>query len=196
MEKESQNKRIKEYLQKGKTITPLEALCLFGCWALSSRISDLRREGLKIKSELIDITSDGKIKHVSRYSIAKVMVHPNIFRPRNDWSITTLKSKKLQPENTVEGIVCNSIREVTGLNPKQNTSTRKREIVQNRQLFLTLMMRHTGMTLAAVGSIVKQDHSTVLHAIKTIDNIRDTDKEFRNTYEIIDAKIKLKLKNL
>ena len=67
----SQNKRIKEYLEKGKSLTPLDALYQFGCWALSSRISDLRKQGVNIKSELIEITSGGKKKFVSRYSLMK-----------------------------------------------------------------------------------------------------------------------------
>lgn len=67
----SQNERIKAHLQSGKSLTPLDALYQFGCWALSSRISNLRKEGLNIKSELIEITSEGKTKRVSRYSIAK-----------------------------------------------------------------------------------------------------------------------------
>jgi hypothetical protein len=68
---DSQNTRIKKYLQSGKSLSPLDALYLFSCWALSSRISDLRKQGLKIKSELIEITSEGKTKRVSRYSIVK-----------------------------------------------------------------------------------------------------------------------------
>ena len=71
METESQNKKIEEHLRKGKSITPLEALYFWGCWALSSRISDLRKQGLNIKSELIEITSAGKTKRVSKYSITK-----------------------------------------------------------------------------------------------------------------------------
>ena len=71
MEIDSQNKRIKDYLQSGKSLTPLDALYQFSCWALSSRISDLRKQGLNIKSELIDITSEGKTKRVSRYSLVK-----------------------------------------------------------------------------------------------------------------------------
>jgi hypothetical protein len=68
---ESQNKRIRKYLESGKSLTPLDALYQFGCWSLSSRISDLRKQGLNIKSDLIEITSEGKTKRVSRYSIAK-----------------------------------------------------------------------------------------------------------------------------
>jgi hypothetical protein len=67
----SQTVEIKKYMESGKSITPLEALYMFGTWALSSRISDLRKQGVNIKSELIEITSAGKTKRVSRYSIAK-----------------------------------------------------------------------------------------------------------------------------
>jgi hypothetical protein len=68
---ESQNTRIKEYLLKGKSLTALDALYQFGCFRLGARIHNLKEQGLKIKSELIDITSEGKTKRVSKYSIAK-----------------------------------------------------------------------------------------------------------------------------
>ena len=38
---ESQNKRIFAYLMEGHRITSLEALKLFGCMRLASRISDI-----------------------------------------------------------------------------------------------------------------------------------------------------------
>ncbi len=49
----SQNQAIKNHLQKGKSLTPLQALDKFNCWALSSRISNLRAEGLNVKVEYI-----------------------------------------------------------------------------------------------------------------------------------------------
>jgi hypothetical protein len=68
---ESQNTRIRKWLESGRSLTPLEALYQFNCFALSSRISDLHRQGVKTKSELIEITSEGKIKRVARYTIIK-----------------------------------------------------------------------------------------------------------------------------
>lgn len=49
----SQNALILNYLQKGRKLSPLVALRLFNCWALSSRASDLKKKGHKIKSEMI-----------------------------------------------------------------------------------------------------------------------------------------------
>lgn len=62
--KKSQNLLILGYLSSGRTLTPLEALRKFDCWALSSRVSDLRKAGHNIKSELVKV---GK-KFVSKYS--------------------------------------------------------------------------------------------------------------------------------
>jgi hypothetical protein len=68
---ESQNIRIKKYLQSGKSLTPLDALYQFGCFRLGARIHNLKQQGLNIKSELIEITSEGKTKRVAKYSLIK-----------------------------------------------------------------------------------------------------------------------------
>lgn len=68
---ESQNKRIRQYLETGRQITALDALHAFNCFRLSARINDLKREGMNIESTMIEITSDGKKKHVARYKMIK-----------------------------------------------------------------------------------------------------------------------------
>ena len=62
----SQNEQIKEYLEQGNTLTALEALELFGCMRLPSRIHDLKRRGMYIIREMI-ITASGK--RVAQYSL-------------------------------------------------------------------------------------------------------------------------------
>jgi len=49
----SQNKQIAEHLKAGKSITPLTALKLYGCFRLSGRIWDLKQTGMKIKTDLV-----------------------------------------------------------------------------------------------------------------------------------------------
>lgn len=63
----SQNAQIKNYLLQGNKLTSLEALNLFGCMRLASRIHDLRNDGLDIHTEKIH-TPSGKV--VTQYSIA------------------------------------------------------------------------------------------------------------------------------
>lgn len=50
----SQNDRLLCYLSTGKPITPMMALRRFGCFRLGARIYDLRRDGHKITSELVN----------------------------------------------------------------------------------------------------------------------------------------------
>ena len=54
----SQNEAIRKHLEKGKAITPLEALERYGCFRLAARIDDLRNEGLDI--ETLTLTRNGK----------------------------------------------------------------------------------------------------------------------------------------
>jgi hypothetical protein len=54
----SQTQLIKNHLESGNSITPIEALNLFGCFRLSARIKDLRDQGLDITTE--NITQNGK----------------------------------------------------------------------------------------------------------------------------------------
>lgn len=52
--KKSQSQQILQYMQTHKMgITPMQALKKFGCFRLSARISDLRKDGHIIKSELV-----------------------------------------------------------------------------------------------------------------------------------------------
>lgn len=65
---QSQNNQIIAWLEKGNTITQLEALNMFGCFRLASRIHNLRERGYNIKAEKIT-THTGKI--VCQYSLDK-----------------------------------------------------------------------------------------------------------------------------
>lgn len=64
----SQNNQIIAWLEKGNTITQLEALNMFGCLRLASRVHNLRERGYNIKAEKVT-TNTGKI--VCQYSLVK-----------------------------------------------------------------------------------------------------------------------------
>lgn len=57
---QTQNQKIKEYLENGHKLTSLEALNLFGCFRLASRISDLKKQGMNIKTEMVTDSNTGK----------------------------------------------------------------------------------------------------------------------------------------
>jgi chromosomal replication initiator protein len=73
-----------------------------------------------------------------------------------------------------------------------NSKTRKREIVQARQLAMYFSKKHTKNSLATIGlHCGNKDHATVLHACRTVNNLIETDKRFRVYVEEIDKKLKL-----
>ena len=72
-----------------------------------------------------------------------------------------------------------------------HSSTRKREIVQARQIAMFFSKKYTKAALASIGKQVGgKDHATVLHACKTVMNMQETDKRFKQTLEEIDKKFK------
>ena len=72
------------------------------------------------------------------------------------------------------------------------SKTRKRHIVQARQLAMFFAKKLTKASLASIGvQIGKRDHATVLHACKTVDNLSSTDKQFRKYVEDLGKKLTL-----
>ena len=72
------------------------------------------------------------------------------------------------------------------------SKTRRRHIVQARQLAMYFAKKFTKASLASIGSqIGKRDHATVLHACKTVDNLTFTDKQFRKYVEDLSQKLTL-----
>ena len=70
--------------------------------------------------------------------------------------------------------------------------TRKREVVQARQVSMFFSKSLTKASLSNIGShIGGKDHATVLHACKTVNNLIDTDKHFRNQVTEIGKKFKV-----
>jgi len=72
------------------------------------------------------------------------------------------------------------------------SKTRKREIVQARQLAMYFSKMHTKNSLASIGlQSGNRDHATVLHACRTVNNLIDTDRQFKVYVEDISKKLKL-----
>ena len=72
------------------------------------------------------------------------------------------------------------------------SKTRKRHIVQARQLAMFFAKKLTKASLASIGTqIGKRDHATVLHACKTVNNLSTTDKQFKKFVEDLNKKLTL-----
>lgn len=56
----SQIENIREHLESGKGITPIDALNLYGCFRLGARIADLKKQGMDIRTDIIHDEKNGK----------------------------------------------------------------------------------------------------------------------------------------
>lgn len=72
------------------------------------------------------------------------------------------------------------------------SKTRKREIVQARQIAMFFSKQMTNSPLKKIGmNFGGRDHSTVIHACNTVNDLLDTDKRFKDDVEEISKRIKL-----
>lgn len=72
------------------------------------------------------------------------------------------------------------------------SKTRKREIVQARQISMYLAKQHTKTSLKSIGAFFGgRDHSTVIYACQTVDDLIDTDKKFKGYVADIQKKLKM-----
>lgn len=62
----SQNAKIRAWLEQGNSITSLDAMMMFGCMRLASRVWDLREQGMDIEVRR-RITPTGK--YVAEYKL-------------------------------------------------------------------------------------------------------------------------------
>ena len=72
------------------------------------------------------------------------------------------------------------------------SKTRKREITQARQISMYFAKQLTKASLKNIGAYFGgRDHSTVIHACQTVNDLIDTDKRFKEDVEELEKRIKI-----
>ena len=143
---------------------------------ISTHISDNIRE---LEGALISLLAQSTLnKKEITLDLTKEMIDKLIKSTKREISI-----------DYIQKVVCNYYN--IGLEQLQS-KTRKREIVQARQVAMFFSKSLTKSSLATIGSqIGGKDHATVLHACKTVNNLIETDKRFRLQVDEIEKKLKM-----
>jgi chromosomal replication initiator protein len=77
---------------------------------------------------------------------------------------------------------------------KLREKTRKRAVVQARQLSMFLAKQFTKNSLKVIGKhFGGRDHSTVIHSCQAVRDLMDTDKEFKDAVQDLQKKIQLSI---
>ena len=155
------------------------------------------KEGLSIEPEIIDYIAKMATDNVRDLEgiINSLLVHSiALNHPIDKNLVSRVMSMIIKIEQKV--ITCENIIQIVqskfGIDSKTfNSKTRKREVVYARQTAMHLCNKYTTQSLTRIGVIVGgRDHATVLHALKSIDNLLETDKDFKEKYEMIEETLK------
>jgi chromosomal replication initiator protein len=156
----------------------------------------VKQDGLNISEEIIDFIAENVTDHVRDLEgiITSLVAHSLVYNREVDLELAkrivgkTVKMKKKQ-------ITLEKIQDIVSSYFKINidqihSKSRKREIVQARQVTMFLSKKYTDHSYSHIGNMVgKRDHATVLHACKTIQDNLDIDKGFRLTMKDIEAQL-------
>jgi chromosomal replication initiator protein len=77
---------------------------------------------------------------------------------------------------------------------QMKSKVKKREIVIPRQVAMYFCKRYTQLTLALIGeNFGGRDHSTVIHALESVEDMMKTDANFKNSVEDLTKKFKTRM---
>ncbi|MBR7134161.1 MAG: chromosomal replication initiator protein DnaA, partial [Bacteroidaceae bacterium] len=146
--------------------------------------SKTHRDGLKFPEEVITYIAehvDASVRDLEGI-VVSMMAHSTINNDEIDINLARriigdLSNFEKRPI-TIDEII-KKVSDFYGVEPNSiNTRSRKREVVQVRQVAMFLAKKYLDMSTSKIGQYIgNRDHATVLHACKTITNLAETDKQ-------------------
>lgn len=157
----------------------------------------IRRDGLQFPQEVINYIAENVSDSVRDLEgiIISIMAHSTIYNKEIDLELAQRIVRKVtQNESkavTIDNII-NTVCKHFGLDTNAiHTKSRKREVVQARQIAMYLAKNYTDFSTAKIGSLIgNKDHATVLHACKTISELKEVSKSFQAELEEIQTALK------
>ncbi len=157
----------------------------------------IRRDGLVFPGEVINYIAENVDDSVRDLEgvVVSIMARSVILNKDIDLDLARYVVKESVRHETVpltvEGILEKVCKHFEVDPASIQTKSRKREVVQVRQIAMYLSKKHTDSSTSKIGLVVgKKDHATVLHACKMVKNLLEVDKGFRMEVEEIESSLK------
>lgn len=154
--------------------------------------------GIELSTEVIEYIGSHITNNMREMEGALVSIIAQATLNRKEITIELAKQiidklvKNIQRElsiDYIQKVVCDYFNMPVDM---MKSKTRKREIVQARQIAMFFAKNLTKSSLATIGAMIGgKDHATVLHACKTVNNLLETDKRFKMYIDEIEKKLKL-----
>ena len=158
----------------------------------------IHRDGLNIPDNVINYIAENVNESVRELEgiINSLLAQSILFKREIDMSLAERIIKKAVRiiENkpiTIEEIIAKVCEHYKMDESVLHTKSRKREIVQVRQVAMFLAKKHTDISTSKIGHLIgNRDHATVLHACKIMKDLVEVDKEIRADIEEIETSFK------
>lgn len=155
------------------------------------------RDGLEIPEDVVDFIAEHVTDNVRDLEgvLVSLLAHSTLMNAPIDITLAekiigriVSISKRVNTVEKIRDVVC----EYFSLSVDAiSTKSRKREVVQARQIAMYLSKNLTKSSLSSIGNTIGQrDHATVLHACKIVNDLMDSDKNFRTSVREIEEKLK------
>ncbi len=158
----------------------------------------MRREGIVMAPSVLEYVAENVTDSVRELEgiLISLHAHSALYGREIDLALAERVISKavrvVEKEVTIEDIVRHTCEYYHVKDESIYTSSRKRDIVLARQVAMYLTHKHLpNLSLARIGQCIgSKDHSTVLHACRTIEDLIGVDKAVGLAVEGIEAKMK------
>ena len=161
--------------------------------------SKCRRDGLKIPADVIQFiaeTANGSVRDLEGV-VNQLLAFSIVYNSNIDMRLAERVIKRaVKIDNhplTIDDILEKVCRHY-GVKPHQvSGKSRKRDLVQVRQISMYLAQKYTKMPASRIGQLIGgRDHSTVIHSCNTVEKRMKVDKAFSAEISSIENSFKLK----
>ena len=180
-------------------------------WGLTTRVENpdkglrmqilnnkILQDGLSIPQDVVEFIADNVTDNARDLEgiIVSIMAHSLVYNKEIDLALArrviSQAIKKIEKKKITAESIEEAVSKYYNISQEQiQSSSRKRQIVQARQVAMYLTKNHTEMSLAQIGAVIgKKNHATVLHAYKTVQEQMEVDKAFREEVAEIERRLK------
>lgn len=167
-----------------------------------TRVAILERkmyaDGIELPKEVVDFVAHNITTNVRELegALISLLAHASLTRKMVDLDLAKSVIKNFVKQVSLE-LNIDSIQNMVAEYFKVDIldlkgQTRKRDVVQARQISMYFAKKYTKNSLKSIGDFFGgRDHATVIHSCRTVENLMETDRKFKVFVEDIQRKIKI-----
>ncbi|RMG27829.1 MAG: chromosomal replication initiator protein DnaA [Bacteroidetes bacterium] len=160
--------------------------------------SKMQQNGIELPQEVVDFIAHNVNSNIRELegALISLLAQSSLNRQQVDLNLARSMLRNFV-ETVAREITINSIQQIVGEHfdievEQLKAKTRKRDIVQARQIAMYFAKEMTRLSLKSIGShFGGRDHSTVIHALQTVNDLIATDKYFKQNVQEIRKRISL-----